>query len=188
MAVTASTLTFTPDVWSWNGPPGRYRDQTRAARAEIAFTGGQTILAAGVGDESITTLDFTLPRNFSYVLMEASLRIKTAVDGATNNMDLNSSLGLFRGATQQWVQGTSPGVTFDTGGADTFNETKIYTYPEIPTGVLIPLSGNNVFINIKVSNNVQDDAAYSAVPFVRVLQFDLEQAFYEDVNNPVPVR
>jgi len=191
MAVTQTTLSAAARIVSWQSFPDPSRVNSPQPRGEMQFLTEATALTdGGVGNEMMLAGVFTLPRNFSYTLLELLVRISKTAAG-TNNFE--NSLGAEviddNDGTNQTVRFQFEMVSVNVCSLGTLFETKLYTPVTIPKVVMIAPGGEGpAEVSIRCLNRTQADADYAAALWARFAIFDIEQAHFAEVNTPVLIR
>lgn len=183
MALVVTSVTPDPVPFPYSGR----QKPDQAPMGEIIFaSGNQDIALTGVGDNQFLNLTCNPPQNFAYVMMEASLRIRVDNTGDTNNFNTiaqtnwrdNNKMSSFN-------QRMDAGAVFDNAG---FEELTFVHAGNLPTIMAVPNSGEQTSWIMTCFNSTANDVAYVAVGFVRMLQFDLQQAHDWRSNVPLLVR
>lgn len=188
MAVDTTVFTPALEKFPYSGMDTLGGDRSGNPFAEIGYAvvGGAIAVEAG-GDSQKIDVQCNLPVNFAFSLMSLSAKLSGTdiadweavadcfmTDGATTGGEKRTKLI----AIPSW----SEGIT----GTD---KVRIYRFDFKGLGVILP--GNAVSIpqiRFILSNDTVDGSAMTLNFFARVLQFNIEQAYYFAVNSPMPVR
>jgi len=144
----------------------------------------------GAGNEMLLAGVFTLPRNYSYALLELLVGVSKTAAG-TNNFESSMAAEYIddNDGTNELVQFQFEMVSVNTLSLGTLFETKLYTPVTIPKLIMIGPGGQGpAEVSIRCLNRTQDDADYAAALWARFAVYDIEQAHWAEVNTPVLTR
>lgn len=164
-----------PDVWA-----------TLVPRSELVFSAlGFAITLSGVGDDQRVIINCDLPSGFAYVLMEASL----SIDGAeADEWDTNAFCSLADSAadvTAKWKKCLhAPGLL---GNSAATSFTRCYVV-SAASKIILPGPGLTGRLQLRTMNLTTNKAALVGTAYARFLLFDVNQAQFNAIHTPVPVR
>lgn len=190
MAVTTTNFTPPPVVFPFLGLGQLGLDRSSVPRSELLFKefGGDAITAGGVGNTQRSTIICNLPQNFAYAIAEIHISLRT-IAGTTNSWNKHAKV-LYSDAQASERTFKVPLALQSQGVTDTESDpTVVYSLVRNVNSVLVPPTGTmGQSLNITFNNAVEDAPETTLVAFIRVYQFDIEQAHHYAVNTPQLVR
>lgn len=161
------------------------------ARAEIVFTGSETIpKPALVDDAQRIVMQLYLPQAFTYVLLDLALQIITD----NESIDFWPNLGSYIQRPTVTLLTTSAfkfASALESPGPVAANDTqaqKQYSQVNKPSYVLIPDAGEQGLARMDLSAVENNGGEATFEYYIRYLQYDVNQAHHWAVNTPSYVR
>lgn len=164
-----------PDVWN-----------TIIPRSEIVFSSIDFVIdLSGVGDDQLLVVNNDLPAGFAYVLLEHSVVVE-GVDAdewaANGHCSLADSSVDASASWKKCLQ--APSLISRT---TLTNFTRCYK-PEGSSKIVIPKPGLVGRLQIQTQNFNTNKVAGVGTTYARFLLFDVNQAQFNAIHTPVPVR
>lgn len=186
MATTTTSVTITGMPWPFIGvgvPAAQLI--TAIPSAELRFNAGGVITVAAAGEDQALTIFCLLPNTFTYVLVEAFLRI----DGADSDAwDQGSLAQLIDSVNSANIIIPVEFCNSQLAHSLAAFPSRTYSIVRVPTELLIPSGDGDAQFSAQVNNVVTDDAAGTFRFFARFLRYDRNQAQYWPINTPVLTR
>lgn len=200
MAVTTTTLSVAAGTvelvhFPFSGMAEIPRDRSDVPRASLVFsTNYATVPGAGAGNTQRLRVSMPFPLNFSYVITDVNYMIVGDTGGATNNFANVATLNVRQSkgpdGTFEYLQFFPMSLAFKAEAAAlnaAQNQALLFCLDKAPRQVIIPRDSQDGLV-IEHQNATANDQDYSVQLYVRVLQYDVEQANNWAVNTPTPVR
>lgn len=192
MATITTSLTPSPRFFPYQGISDPNRDQSVVPRGELVFSGQrEAITDGGVGNDQLLAINCQLPQNFSYVLTDVGLTIEMVDVGDTCLWDETVQLTALDAQTVANRFLTTPYPGISTGNfleLEGAAGRQVYAFNSLPRFVILPPAGDNASVLISAGNPTLNDNSSTATFLVRVLMYDISQAYHYEVNTPIPVR
>ncbi len=176
MATTTTTTAPDPEVFSFSGlPPLRIQQPSPLPRGFISYENSAVaITVAGAGEDQVWRINCVLPIGYAYILVDAHISMQGAIaDLAGWDTVMNAELNFDTPVRAIQFDGVSQGDTFSTTTIDR----RVFTFPDLPQAI-IPVNDIVSQVGFRVGNHTTDDAAMTGSVFVRLMQYDIEQAHY----------
>lgn len=213
MAVIATTGSLIRQYNAFTGLSAQQRSQSGIARAEIVYYNvNDTWGAPGAGNNRLYQTGFIdLPKDFGYVLTDATVRIQASADDPL--VSASSIIRLFPGGIlgpQINLTLTSDGDRQDAAGSTAIGSIQALRYNSIrpldtsgdgavvhtlrdkTTALLYPFGSNSYTSTpnpasrweFVVTEQFQDGIAYEVSSYFRFLQYDIDQSYNYVVQSP----
>ncbi len=189
MAIEQTSLSPLPTIFPFLGLDQLGLDRSNVPRAEVIYSGIlQVVAASGVGDTQRLDITCELPQNFSYAMAECHIDITTAA-GTLNTWNDDGILFL--------VDANNPARSIfvssplhSQGVIDTEMTPKhVYNLENIMKGVLVPPPNSiGAKVGLTFNNTTEGSVAATTSFYIRLYQFDIEQAHHFAVNTPDLIR
>lgn len=189
MAQIQTTITPAARIFPFTGLGETGQQRSMLPRAEVVFSGiDVAVTIAGAGDSQRLLIDCQLPLNFAYAIAECSLQLKSTdvvnwkPIGKLALQDSDATGRTFQTSVELESRGTIEVVSSALARVWTPNR-------PLPRIVMLQVPGEaQSRVDLSVSNATLDQAAGTAIFYVRVLQYDITQAHSVLVNTPQLVR
>lgn len=190
MAETVTVFSPLPMSFPFLGLDQLGIDRSNVPRAEIVYTGlNQVITAGGVGNTQRVAIACAFPRNFSYGLAEVHVSINVAT-GQTMSWNLNGVCIVVDASTADGRTLSIPLPMLANGIADAGNKPQVlYNLDADLKTVVVPQPNTTgAQLSFGSDNPVENAPEATMNFFIRLYQYDIEQAHHYAVNTPTLVR
>ncbi len=189
MALIIQTEVMKSDYVPYERPPQPYTLWSAIPRGLQSFVvDTQALDLISVGNTALLQLTATLPPNFGYVMMDASLTLAMAAAG-TEWVAFNLNLQNFYRANSMISTGLAADWTQGMVSAAQDNSTKTMErsqpWPSFP--IVAPIGTSGILVVMSAYNNNANARAVGTInSYISFWQFDLEQIRKFPINTPQP--
>ncbi len=186
MALVTTSIVSGYDYANWNVLEGGFQPEDSIPRAEILFTGTDTIPAKILTNESLWTLTCNLPRNFVYRCVEMRLWCTADTTGDLDDFQ-ESMFGLITpDPAPAWsFLVTAESAAFEYRDAATKDVLRYYKNASSIEAPIIAEDDSSIYMTW-FDNSTDATASVVTNWRIRVLQYDIQQYHHYPVHHPIP--
>ena len=183
MATVTTTVQPVLTRFPFVGLPEPAQRKSVIPTAELVFDLDPTeiVNAPGAGNDRSIIFECNLPNNFSYVLVEAVIRIFSSTNGVTPAWETISFFSATDQGKADRISGCTAGCVFEATQDGRGQQIYEFLGPKYVFGANSSIDFYCADTNL---NGPQDRFKF----FARFLQYDLNQKYHHEVNTPVLTR